>query len=387
MVGSPNLSAMPLEDIRGRVARFEARVDASQQANPPTKQWVRQALRGQGAQRCPVRMKRTTIDVIVRHDDLLADLFDEYPDDAIGAIPYDICIGHQPPGKGPLVDPIAALTRSREWTDEWGVRWGHAAGGVGATPVAYPLSDWTQLDEYIESGIPDPRAPGRLDPVLPLLERHGPTKYVFGIIHLALFERLHALRGMDATFTDLVDHRAEIERLLDALEAYLSNLIGCWADIGADALFFTDDFGSQTSLMMSPRMWRQVFKPRYRALVAATHDAGMEFILHSCGCVTSILEDLVELGVDVLDPIQPGAMDFDEVAAIAGGALAFSGGIDVQHLLVSSSPTEVKDGIRRVRDTLAKPFRNRMLLCPANVMTPEIPPANLRAMFEASRDP
>jgi uroporphyrinogen decarboxylase len=383
---APNLALMPLSNIAARLARFEERVDAAQRSNPPTKQWVRDALRGKGASRCPVRLKRTSLDLIVQHGDLLADLFTEFPDDAIGAIPYEICIGHQPPGKKERVDPIAALTRSMEWTDEWGVRWGHTAGGVGATPVGYPLRDWTQLDEYLVAGIPDPCSPGRLDPVRPLFESHSQTKYVFGIVHLALFERLHALRGMDATFIDLVDRRAEVERLLDALQAYLLELIGYWAAIGADAVFLTDDFGSQNAIMMSPRMWREVFKPRYRALVAATHDAGMDFILHSCGCVTAILEDLAEIGVDVLDPIQPGAMDIDEVAAIAGGAMAFSGGIDVQHLLADGSPAEVKDGIRRLVARLARPFGNRLLLCPANVMTPEVPPANLRAMFEGSRD-
>lgn len=375
---------LPIEERRAIVNRFEERVDAAQRANPPTMEWVRLAVRRQGAVRCPVRMKRLSTDIILRYGSDLAEILCEYPDDVIAAIPYDITVGYQRPGKRPYVDPLRALTEAMEWTDEWGTRWGHAAGGVGATPVAYPLASWDMMDYYL-ARIPDPCEPGRLAGVAPLLRAHSATKYCYGIIHLALFERLHALRGMDATFVDLHTNRNDVERLLDALEAYLIPLIQAWADLGASAVFLTDDWGSQTALMISPRMWRAMFKVRYRRLVEAAHQAGIDFILHSCGNVIDIIGDLADVGVDILDPIQSGAMDIEEVARRYGGAIAFSGAIDIQGLLVEGTPAQVHDGVRRTIDRLARPFGNALILGPANVMTPETPLANIRAMCEASR--
>ncbi len=376
---------LPIEERRAIIQRFEQRVDAAQRANPPTKEWVRSALHRQGAPRCPVRMKRLSTDIILRYGDALADLLCEYPDDAIAAIPYDITIGYQPPGKTPYVDPLAALTEAMEWTDEWGTRWGHAAGGVGATPVAYPIENWEQLPDFL-ARIPDPVAPGRLDACAGLMQAHAASKYCYGIIHLALFERLHSLRGMDAIFVDLYSNRDEVERLLDALEAYLVPLIRWWAKLGAAGVFLTDDWGSQTSLMISPRMWRTIFKERYRRLVNTAHDAGMDFILHSCGNVIDIVGDLIDVGVDVLDPVQPGAMETAELARQYGGAIAFSGAVDIQGLLVEGTPAQVRDAIRRTLDELARPFGNALILGPANVMTPEIPLDNIRAMLEATRE-
>lgn len=378
--------SLSVPQMEARVARFEERVNAAWQAAPPTKQWVKAAVLREGAGRCPVRIKRLSLDVVLRYGDALADLFCEYPDDVVSIIPYDISIGYQAPDKAPRINPVEVLTQSAEWTDEWGTRWGHAAGGCGATPVGYPIEDWSQLDEYLAHGVPDPRAPGRLDPAVKLLQRHSATKYCIGIIHLALFERLHAVRGMENVFIDFYQHEDQVRRLLDAISRYLIELVRSWAEIKADALFFTDDWGSQTALMISPVMWRRFFKDRYAAVFGEAHRAGMDVIFHSCGNVTAIVDDLVEAGMDVLDPIQPGAMDSDEVARRFGGRCSFAAAVDVQHLLAHGSPQRVRDGVRRVKDVLGRPFGGGLIVGPANVITPEIPFENLQALFEAAHE-
>jgi uroporphyrinogen decarboxylase len=375
---------LPIPEMERILARFEERVNAAQQANPPTKAWVKQAIHRQGPGRCPVRLKRLSFDLILRYGDALADLFCEYPDDVIAIVPYDITIGYQPPDKQPRINPVEALMREAQWTDEWGTRWGHAFGGVGATPIGHPLKDWSQLDEYLERSLPDPHAPGRLDTAIPVLEMHGPHKYIYGVIHLALFERLHALRGMNEIFADFCMYEAEVRRLLDALLQYLIAIIRRWADLGADAVFMTDDWGSQSGLMIAPEMWRDYFKPYYRSAFAETHRLGMDAIFHSCGNVTDIVGDLIDAGMDVLDPVQPGAMDIDRLAREFGGRVAFSGAVDIQQLLCYGSPKEIRDTVRRIVDTLGRPFGGSLLLGPANVMTPETPIENLRALFEGA---
>ncbi len=375
---------LPVSEMAERIEEFENRITAAQLVQPPTKEHVKQALRGNGDGHCPVRIKRLSLDVILKYGRDLADLFRQYPDDVIAVIPYDITIGYQPPDKTPRVNVVEAMMREMQWWDEWGTLWGHAFGGVGATPLDCPIKDWSTLDDYIDNRFPDPNAPGRLSAAAESLALYKETKYCYGIIHLALFERLHALRGMENVFVDFLTQAGEVKRLLEHLEDYLLELVRQWGALGADAVFFTDDWGSQSGLMVAPDLWRRLFKPHYARIFSCVHSLGMDVFFHSCGNVTAIVGDLIDIGLDVLDPVQPGAMNIEQLAREFGGNLAFSGAVDVQELLVDGSPQQVRDEVRRIVDTLGTPFGDALVLGPANVMTPDIPFANFEALFAAA---
>ena len=364
---------LPLEVMETKIARFEERVNAAQQANPPTKEWVKRAIQRQGAPRCPVRIKRVSYDLILRYGDDLADLFVEFPDDVLFLAPYDMSIGYQPPERIDRINQLDVLMRSAQWIDEWGTCWGHAFGGVGATPLDHPLKDWTQLDDYLSSRVPDPLVADRLDASRVLLEVHGKAKYCVGIINGALFERLFSLRGMQNTFADFCTNEPQIRRLLDALTEYLVALTRFWGKLGADAVMYTDDWGTQRALMISLPMWRNYFKAHYQNVFDVAHRAGMDVIFHSCGNVTAIVPELIDLGVDVLDPVQPSVMDVNEVARRFGGLLSFSGAIDIQHMMVSGTPRQIKDAVRQLVDMLGRPFGNGLIVSPANTLTSPIP--------------
>ncbi|MBC8870039.1 MAG: hypothetical protein H8E44_11510 [Planctomycetes bacterium] len=375
---------LSLPEMQAALTRFEERVNAALLAAPPSKDWVQKAVRREGSGRCPVWLKRLSLDIILRHGDRLADLFCRYPDDAIRIVPYDLWIGYQPPDLDTKVDPIEVAMQDAEWEDEWGTRWAHAVGGVGATPVDYPLKEWSELDEYLDRWLPDPRAPGRLDAAAAALEQHGATRYCMGTIHLALFERLHAVRGMMDTFSGFYTHEREVRRLLDAIAGYVLELIRAWGELGADSVFLTDDWGSQTGLMISPEMWREFFKPHYIAFFDEAHRYGMDVVFHSCGNVLGIVADLIDIGVDVLDPVQPGAMDMKQLAQQFGGRVSFCGAIDLQQLLCRGTPQQVRDEVRRLIDLFGSPYGGGYIISPANVLTPEIPFENLEALFEAA---
>ncbi|HEY5506011.1 MAG TPA: hypothetical protein VIK83_00810, partial [Coriobacteriia bacterium] len=246
-----------LEERRSLLDRFNRRVDEGQLSDAPTKAWVGKALRREGAARCPIRLKSLSYDVILRYGDELADLFATYPDDIVSVTAYELFVGYPPGGLEGPIDTVKVLTESAEWTDEWGTRWAHAAGGVGATPIRVPLVDWSELDEYLARRIPDPAAPGRLDGALHALRLHGATRYFAGWAHMTLFERLHCLHGMESTLEDLYASPRETERLLDGLVGYYLELIRAWARLGnVDVLLMTDDWGSQSALMIAPGMWR-----------------------------------------------------------------------------------------------------------------------------------
>lgn len=388
ITGAPTPSAsrdyrtLPLSEMEAIVSRFEDRVNAAQRANSPTKNWVQKAVRRQGAGRCPVRLKRLSLDVIVRYADDLAELYCRYPDDALFIPAYDYSIGYQPPDRKERINEVQVLMQAGEWTDEWGTRWGHAFGGVGASTLDNPIKDWSQLDDYLAHRMPDPHAPGRLDRARAVLAVHGQDKYCVGMIHLALFERLHCLRGMENTFYDLHAHKEEVGRLCQALTEYLVQLIGDWCQTSVSAIFLTEDWGSQEGLMISPGMWKECFKPHYRRIFDEIHHWNKDVFFHSCGNVMRIIPELVDLGVDVLDPVQPAAMDLAEVARGFGGKICLCGGIDDQRL-ESNSPQQVRDEVRRAIEILGSPYGNAYFIAPANSVTPTTPFENIQALFEA----
>jgi uroporphyrinogen decarboxylase len=377
--------ALPLSAAEDIVRRFNERVNAAQLASPPNKDRVRKALRRQGSDRCLARINRFSMDVIVKYGDGLADLFCEFPDDVVFVLSYEFALGYQPPDRPGRLSSVEALMQEKAWVDEWGIGWKHSADGVGANPVSHPIKDWAQLDDYLRSQIPDPHEPGRLAAALPVLAMHGPTKYCVGMVHNILFERLFALRAMEFLFEDFYTREKEIARLCEALTQYAIGLIGEWGKTEISAIFLTDDWGSQNALMISPTMWRSQFKEYYRRIFAEVHRWGKGVWFHSCGNIASIIPDLIEVGVDILDPLQPGPLNLSEVASQFGGKVAFSGGIDDQRL-ENYSPQEVKDMVRRTIDTLGRPFGNSYIISAANSILPSVPLENLAAMIQASHE-
>ncbi len=180
-----------LSEWKATAARFEQRINEAQLANPPTKEKVKRAIKRTGTGRCPSWAKRLSMDVVVKYGDDLADLFCEYPDDLVRIAPYELWVGHQPADRNDKVDPVYILTQDAEWTDEWGTRWAHSAGGTGAHQMRCPIEDWSQLDEYIANQLPKADAPGRFDAVLAEMEMHRGSKYLLGRIGLLLYERLN----------------------------------------------------------------------------------------------------------------------------------------------------------------------------------------------------
>jgi uroporphyrinogen decarboxylase len=157
-----------------------------------------------------------------------------------------------------------------------------------------------------------------------------------------------------------------------------------YAHAGVDIVITGDDVGGQRGLLMSLGMWRQFLKPRLAATVRAVKEARAEtaFFYHSDGNVEAVIPDLIEIGVDILNPVQPECMDPAAIKRRFGNELSFWGTVSVQRTRPVGTPDEVRAEVRaRIRDV----GRNGgLILAPAHVLGPETPWENVVAFFEAA---
>jgi uroporphyrinogen decarboxylase len=213
----------------------------------------------------------------------------------------------------------------------------------------------------------------------------NPDRYLVATTWLAVFERLRALRGAENVLLDLYLHPEELGILRDAvMEEFLDQIRGI-ATRGADAVLLADDFGTQTAMLLSPGHWRAFFRPCYERMFAEIHALDMRGWFHSCGNIRAIIPDLIEIGVDVLHPLQPSAMDLAEIRQTFGGQICFAGGVDVQALLPLADSEHVADEIRRLIDLLDGP-RGGYIVAPTNSIMPDTPFDNIKAMCRAMRE-
>ena len=151
-----------------------------------------------------------------------------------------------------------------------------------------------------------------------------------------------------------------------------------------DVVETADDLGGQTGLLISPGMYRELIKPRHAALNAAIQGRTQAKILyHSCGAIMPLIDDLIEVGVDILNPIQPlpGLMDPGDLKSRYGDRLVFHGGLDVQSLLLTGTPGEVAAHVRHYLHLLGP---ERYIMAPANSVQPGTSPENLVAAYQTA---
>jgi uroporphyrinogen decarboxylase len=199
------------------------------------------------------------------------------------------------------------------------------------------------------------------------------------------------LRGMVEFYMDLAGNQAFAHALLDRLLDWQLKLAGFVLDrIGqyVDIVKFADDLGTQESLLISPAMYREFIKPRQARLYQLVKDkCECPILLHSCGAIRDIIPDLIEIGVDALNPIQLSAnrMDARSLKKEFGDRITFwGGGIDTQKTLPYGTPEEVRQEVRQNMETL-KPGGGFVFAQVHNIQ-PEVPVENIMAMYEAYRE-
>jgi len=172
---------------------------------------------------------------------------------------------------------------------------------------------------------------------------------------ISLYERAHYLRGLENIWVDLYDEKDKLCQLLDILVEMNVYAIKRYAEEGVDGYMFADDWGLQKSLMISPTMWREIWKPRYARVYQAAHSEGLLTFLHSCGYIVDILDDLIEIGLDVIQMDQQENMGLELLGGRFGGRITFWCPVDIQAVMPHASPDEIRTYVRKMVKFLGTP--------------------------------
>jgi hypothetical protein len=234
--------------------------------------------------------------------------------------------------------------------DEWGAVWKNLGQTQLGEVKEYPLERWS---DFSRLPIPDVEAPHRWENLAGLREYAG-DRFILAQ-GISIYERVHFIRGLENTWMDIHDHPRELGRLVDLLVEMNLAAIRRYAAAGADGLIFCDDWGLQDRLMIAPRSWREIWKPRYARIFRAAHAAGLLTFLHSCGYIVDILDDLIEIGLDAIHMDQQENMGLARLGAAFGGRLTFFAPVDIQHTMVYGTPEEIRAYCRQMAALLGRP--------------------------------
>ncbi|MCL2832757.1 MAG: hypothetical protein FWD78_06275 [Treponema sp.] len=262
--------------------------------------------------------------------------------------------------------------------DEWGCNWDCSQD---LFYMDGPIKDWDDLEQY---RFPDPEEAGYLDYTVWLINNGYARKYIVTGYHFCtLFERAYILRGFENFLTDLMDEEEKTSFLLDKITDFQVALAKRYIKLGVNCGRTVDDYGMQTAMLMSPEIWRKTFKPRLAKIVSVYRNAGLPMIHHSCGNITEIAGDLIEIGVNVINPVQPKAMNLESLAQKYGDKISFFGGICNQELLPLGTPEEINFTVGETVKLLGK--YSRYIIAPSNGIGADVPQENIDAFLKAAQ--
>lgn len=190
------------------------------------------------------------------------------------------------------------------------------------------------------------------------------------------------LRGFENMLMDPYQNNLEFCRLRDTVVEFNLGMIDQWVDRDVNGVFFSDDWGSQRGLLMNPDDWRRYYKPAYKIMFDRVRASGANVWMHLCGNVTAILPDLIDIGLSVLNPVQPQAMDVRRLSREFGGKICFNGGVDVQGTMIQGTPNDVRREVHELVDLFGR-FDGGYIGGTSHSVMPETPLDNVIAMYEA----
>jgi uroporphyrinogen decarboxylase len=275
--------------------------------------------------------------------------------------------------------------------DDWGIGQTEIEPGVWF-PGHYPLKDATTIEE-IEAydGCPDMDDPYRVEAAAETARKLH-TENQYGVLAtpwlMFPFERAFGLQGMDTFLMNLAMYpdfsQAIMRKNLDLIKQHMGNFLSA-VNGYIDMIKIGDDLGSQDRLMISPKMYRKMLKPLHADLIAFIKErTSAKVFFHTDGDVFDLVPDFIEIGVDILNPIQTSAGKMSDLEGLKknfGKDLVFCGAVDTQHVLPSGTPEEVRQEVKRVIEILGD--GGGFMVASVHTIMHEVPPENVLAMADA----
>lgn len=253
--------------------------------------------------------------------------------------------------------------------------------------VKCPLDSAETVEDIQAYPFPDPYAPGRFDAARRDIERFGATHFVIGDCELSLFELAWHLTGMEKYLIDLMSEEEYIDALNDKVEEWTTGLAVQLVEAGVDAIWFGEDLGTQVSMLISPELWRESFRPRHERMIRKLREINPDIIIimHSDGAVAPLLDDMIEIGIDVYNPVQPNVpgSDPEELKQKYGGRINFFGGIDQQRLMPSGDIEELEREMKFRASVLGA--GGGYLMAPAHIVQADVAADTVEAMVRIAK--
>jgi len=235
-----------------------------------------------------------------------------------------------------------------EWTDIWGVRWRKIAAGVMGFHVGHPLEKPEDLADFTPPDPDDERVCGLIYEMADAFKNDPDRdqKFLGGRHRETLLEKANTLLGMEALF---VAFKAEPNFVKDVFRMVMDFHLGIakhYANAGIEYAGLGDDLGTQVGSLVGPDIIDEFFVPEYRRLFRFYKARGVLIGFHSCGCIEGVLDTFMDLGVDVLNPVQASANDLDNVRANTQGRMALQGGVSTA-IIMDGPPERIAAEVRR----------------------------------------
>ncbi|MDL2281877.1 uroporphyrinogen decarboxylase family protein [Parabacteroides sp. OttesenSCG-928-G06] len=270
--------------------------------------------------------------------------------------------------------------------NEWGI--GMRNHGLYDDFELHPLAHATSVEDIENYPFPDVNAPGRFRYAEETIARFGKEYGIIGDLECSIFETSWYLVGLEKLFMDMAMEEPYVDALFDKVAAFHTEVGKRLVELGADIIWCGDDLGSQNGPMISIPMFDRYMAPRIEKMFKAFKEINpdVKIAWHSCGSILPLIPRFIELGLDILNPIQPLAkgMDPQWLKDTYGDQLVFFGGICVQELLPHATPEEIKKEVKRRNAILGK--GGGFLLAPAHNIQADTPLENIFAMFEAVKE-
>ena len=281
--------------------------------------------------------------------------------------------------------------KAGSYIDLWGVA--HEPGSAAAKHMTYmrcPLKGIDSLSEVRAYPLPDYAAGDTAENAASQRAQaaalHARGLAAMGYLTCTIWETSWYIRGMEDLMMDMMSGDPIAAYILDAVTERAVTRARAYARAGVDILYLGDDIGMQKAPMMSLELYCKWLKPRLKQVIDAARAVrpGILVKYHSCGYATPFIPHLIEAGVDILNPIQPESMNFQEIYREFGGKISFDGTIGTQSVMPFGTPQQVRETVFRHLD-IARPHGG-LLPAPTHLLEPEVPWENIIAYVEACRD-